>query len=513
VTSRLQPGLILADSQLEREANTYLQRRLIVFYGVAVALAVVLYVVSIPLLAVTDGWSLGLFLAPDKLVHLAAILCTAGVLDILRRRSFRANALVLFDALGLFLAIAACTSIYSMPVIYTMAPHSISGILGLFVVARAVVVPSSAKTTLLLSAPVTLAILIPQLVYGTVYASPGVEYPPEQFPVVIAWHQVTMWLSVGIAALASRINFGLRHQVRKAEQLGQYRLEERLGKGGMGEVFRASHAMLRRPTAVKLIQPDATDPELFHRFEREVRQTSRLSHPNTISIFDYGRTPEGVFYYAMEYLDGADVRQIIERTGPMPPARVIHILTQCCGALREAHDVGLVHRDIKAGNIMVCRSGGEHDVVKVVDFGLVKDLSSTSPSLTQLGMVCGTPETLAPEVLGGEEATGLSDLYSLGVVAYYMLTGISVFDAKSGADYIGHHLHTPPVPLHERLPSVPSDLEAAIHRCLEKVPGSRFADANEFREALAACKDAGLWTQAEAVRWWREQEAAQPALN
>jgi serine/threonine-protein kinase len=506
VTSRLQPGLVLADSQLEREANTYLQRRLIIFYGVSLILAVTLYVVGIPLLAWTEGWTRDLFLAPDKLVHLAAIIGTAAVLDLLRRRTFRANTLVLLDALGLYIAIAACAIIYSM--VYRMAPHAISGILGLFIVARAVVVPCSARTTFLLSAPATLSILIPQLAHGTIYADVDVEYPPEQYPVVIAWHQITVWMSVGIAAIASKINFGLRHQVRKAEQLGQYRLEERIGKGGMGEVFRARHAMLRRPTAVKLIHPDATDPELFHRFEREVRQTSRLSHPNTISIFDYGRTPEGVFYYAMEFLDGADLHEIVEKTGPMPPARVIHVLNQTCGALREAHGVGLVHRDIKAGNIMVCRSGGEHDVVKVVDFGLVKDLRGTSPSLTQLGQVCGTPETLAPEVLGGEESGPLSDLYSLGVVAYYMLTGISVYDAKSGADFIGHHLHTPPVPLRDRLPSVPPDLEAAIHRCLEKVPARRFADANELREALAACKDAGLWTQGQAVDWWRELDAA-----
>jgi serine/threonine-protein kinase len=506
VTSRLQPGLVLADSQLEREANTYLQRRLIIFYGVSLILGASLYVVAIPLQAWKDGWTRELFLAPDKLVHLASVLGIAAVLDQLRRRTFRANALVLLDALGLYIAIAACAIVYAL--VYRMAPHSISGILGLFIVARAVVVPCSAKTTFLLSAPATLSILIPQLAYGTIYADIDVEVLPGQYPVYVIWHQITMWMAVGIAALASRINFGLRHQVRKAEQLGQYRLEERIGKGGMGEVFRARHAMLRRPTAVKLIHPDTTDPELFQRFEREVRQTSRLSHPNTISIFDYGRTPEGVFYYAMEYLDGADLREIIEKTGPMPPARVIHILTQVCGALREAHGVGLVHRDIKAGNIMVCRSGGEHDVVKVVDFGLVKDMSGTSPVLTQLGQVCGTPETLAPEVLGGEEATAASDLYSLGVVAYYMLTGISVYDAKSAADYIGHHLHSPPVPLRDRLPGVPPDLEAAIHSCLEKVPARRMADAHALREALAACKDAGLWTQGEAVEWWRQLEAA-----
>ena len=172
-------------------------------------------------------------------------------------------------------------------------------------------------------------------------------------------------------------------QVRDAQQLGQYKLEEKIGEGAMGEVYRATHAMLRRPTAIKLLRPEIAGEETLRRFEREVQQTSRLSHPNTVSIYDYGHTAEGFFYYAMEYLDGANLEEIVDRTGPMPAARAIYILRQACGALSEAHRAGLVHRDIKSGNILLCRQGGLHDVVKIVDFGLVKDLNLRSLSSSQ----------------------------------------------------------------------------------------------------------------------------------
>jgi serine/threonine-protein kinase len=270
----------------------------------------------------------------------------------------------------------------------------------------------------------------------------------------------------------------------------------------MGEVYRASHAMLRRPTAIKVIQPDATDPEMLRRFEREVRETSRLSHPNTVSIFDYGRTPDGAFYYAMEYLDGADLRRIVERHGPMPPARAIHLLVQACGALGEAHAEGLVHRDLKPSNLMLCRRGGVHDVVKVVDFGLVRDIAA-APELTGTGVLVGTPESMAPEVLRGEPATPSADLYGLGVVGYFLLTGMGIFDAATALELVGHHLHTAPVPPRTRLPAVPADLEAVILRCLEKEPAGRFPDTRALARALAACGDAGGWSEEDAAAWWR----------
>ena len=185
----------------------------------------------------------------------------------------------------------------------------------------------------------------------------------------------------------------------------------------------------------------------------------------------------------------------------MTPARVIHVLQQACGALKEAHDAGLVHRDIKPGNIMLCCVGGEHDVVRVVDFGLVKDVRSTSPSLTQVGFVCGTPETMAPEVLRGEDVTPAADLYALGVVGYFLLTRVSVFDAKSANDYIGHHLHTEPPPLRERDASLPADLEAVLMRCLRKEPGERYASAGKLRAELLLCADAG-WNEEQAAAAW-----------
>ncbi|MHC4550934.1 MAG: serine/threonine-protein kinase [Planctomycetota bacterium] len=506
MTTRPQPGLVLADTKLETEANLYLQRRLIVFYGVTVGLAGFLYVVGTFLMVLVEGWSRRVLLEPSRLVHAAATLSAVVVLLRLRRCTFRAGTLVFLDALGLYIAIGASVSIYALE--YGEGPVTLPAILALFIVARAVVVPCSAATTFLLSLPAPLCMLVVQLAHGTLYVMDGVEIWPEDFFEAVVWNLVVLFLAVCVAAVASRINFGLRHQVREAQRLGQYRLEERIGEGAMGEVYRGKHAMLRRPTAIKLIHPDATDPDMLQRFEREVRETSRLSHPNTIRVFDYGRTPEGVFYYAMEYLDGANLREIVERSGPMPPARVIHALTQVCGALQEAHDTGLVHRDIKPGNIILCQRGGVYDVIKVVDFGLVKDLGAASPALTQVGQICGTPETMAPEVLGGAEATPASDLYAVGVVAYYLLTGTPVFDASSATEFIGHHLHTPPLPLHERIPSVPPDLAAAVHRCLAKDPADRFASARQLKVALERCTDADGWTENDAAAWWQALEAA-----
>jgi serine/threonine-protein kinase len=205
----------------------------------------------------------------------------------------------------------------------------------------------------------------------------------------------------------------------------------------------------------------------------------------------------------MEYLDGLDLRRVVEAKGPLPASRVIHLLEQACGALAEAHAEGLVHRDLKPSNLMACRRGGQHDVVKVVDFGLVRDVAA-APDLTQAGVLCGTPETMAPEVLRGEPATAAADLYALGVIGYFLLTGKPIFDASTAAEIVGHHMHTAPVPPRNRLAAVPPDLEAVILRCLAKEPSERFLDAKALREALLACADAGRWTETDAARWWRD---------
>jgi serine/threonine-protein kinase len=362
---------------------------------------------------------------------------------------------------------------------------------------------------LLLSVPAPMGMLVVQLAYGTQYIAEDLKIWPEDFAEFVIWNQVMLVFAVGIATVASLVNFRLRQKVRAARKLGQYHLEEQIGQGAMGEVHRASHAMLRRPTAIKLIRPDTADPEMLQRFEREVRETSRLMHPNTISIYDYGRAPDGVFYYAMEFLDGPDLRQAVDKTGPMPPARVIHLLCQVTGALREAHETGLVHRDIKPGNLVLCRRGSDQDMIKVVDFGLVRRVGAEAgSSLTAIGEICGTPETLAPEVLLGEPAGPAADLYALGVVAYFLLTGIPVFEAQSAADFVGRHLHTPPPPLRDRDASLPPDLCAAVERCLEKDPARRFESALAFQNELVSCRDAGGWTEKDAAAWWHEMDAA-----
>ena len=281
-----------------------------------------------------------------------------------------------------------------------------------------------------------------------------------------------------------------------ARKLGQYQLEEKLGEGAMGTVYRATHHMLRRPTAVKLLRPELAGEETVARFEREVRQTALLQHPNTINIYDYGRTPDGIFYYAMELLDGADLAHILKTSGPLPPARVIHVLRQVCASLNEAHAAGLVHRDVKLGNIVLCRRAGLHDIAKVLDFGLVKDLRDEGVHLTQVGMLCGTPETIAPEVVCGEPATARSDLYAVGIVGCQLLTGELPFDAPTAGALIAAHMNDEP-----RTPE--GELGALLGRCLAKSPAERPASAAELRDLLGPSD----WSEADAAAWWRNYRA------
>jgi len=295
----------------------------------------------------------------------------------------------------------------------------------------------------------------------------------------------------------ARIIFGL-------QKLGQYTLGEKIGEGGMGVVYKANHALLRRPTAVKLLRPEKAGEDSVLRFEREVQLTSRLSHPNTIAIYDYGRTPDRVFYYAMEYLTGINLTELINGDGPQAEERVIHILAQICGSLAEAHDAGLVHRDIKPGNIMLCVRGGMHDVVKVLDFGLVREVNrSDDTAITNVDSITGTALYLAPEVITvGSTIDARCDLYAVGAVGYYLLTGKPVFPGLTAMDVFSHHLHTEPTPPSERLGRpIGQDLEAIILQCLAKDVSDRPQTAAALRDALCACDAAGRWDQAAARAW------------
>jgi eukaryotic-like serine/threonine-protein kinase len=313
-----------------------------------------------------------------------------------------------------------------------------------------------------------------------------------------------------IATATSRIIRGVRADAPNARRLGQYTLTEKLGEGSMGAVYLARHAMLRRPTAIKLLPPDRSGAESLARFEREVQLTARLTHPNTIRIFDYGRTPDRIFYYAMEYLDGASLADVIAESGPMPPSRVIHILDQIAGALAEAHRVGLIHRDIKPANIFLTEQGGVPDVAKVLDFGLVKQVGatdpheSTLPSISLADSITGTPLYMAPEsITTPAKVDGRTDLYALGAVGYFLLTGQHVFTGRTVLEVCGHHLLTDPTPPSVRLGArLPADLEALILSCLAKEPAKRPADARALQTALRSCRDAGTWREEDACEWF-----------
>ncbi|HMJ09863.1 MAG TPA: serine/threonine-protein kinase, partial [Polyangiaceae bacterium] len=377
--------------------------------------------------------------------------------------------------------------------------------------ARAVIVPSTPRRTLI----VGLAIVLPFIsgTYAFYVHHPSPALPPAWFFTLLAgaWCMA----SIGMSTLASYTIFGLRQRVREATELGQYTLEEKIGEGGMGIVYRARHAMLRRPTAIKLLPPERAGVENLARFEREVQLTSLLTHPNTIAIYDYGRTPDGVFYYAMEFLDGLDLEELVDRDGPQPPGCVAHLLEQIAGALAEAHAAGLIHRDVKPANVLLCERGGMPGVAKVVDFGLVKDVRAEAPALSAVDTVMGTPLYLAPEAIARPGAVDArSDLYSLGALGYFLLTGEHVFEGATVVQVCAHHLHTAPVPPSLRLGQpVPAELEALLLGCLAKDPSQRPQTAFEVCSTLRTLVCREEWTAESAAAWWQRVRAAAASLR
>jgi serine/threonine-protein kinase len=324
-----------------------------------------------------------------------------------------------------------------------------------------------------------------------------------------------LWSVLGttLATITSRVTYGLRKQVAEATELGQYILEDRIGGGGMGEVWRARHRLLIRPAAIKLIRPDgamSSDFELLmRRFEREARATAALKSPHTVQLYDFGATEDGRLYYVMELLDGIDLDTLVRQYGPVPVERVVRILRQVCSSLVDAHANGLVHRDIKPANIVISRAGTTFDFVKVLDFGLVK-LEPTRRSgedalkLTADNSTSGTPAFMAPEVVMGDAQTDHRvDVYALGCVAYWLLTGKLVFEGENAMQIMFHHVQTAPVPPSQRVElPIPAVLDALVMQCLEKEPSRRPAGAEEVRNRLGAVPLGQEWTQARAEQWW-----------
>ena len=336
----------------------------------------------------------------------------------------------------------------------------------------------------------------------------------------LSWVQVIHWSMMELVGCAGAIMGAhlistLRKQVFEARQLGQYRLRKRIGSGGMGDVYLGEHRLLKRPCAIKVIRPGkAADPVSLARFERETQITAQLSHPNTIEVFDHGRTEDGTFYYVMEYLPGLSLSQLVNLHGPLPAARVVYLLRQVCGALREAHGVGLIHRDIKPDNIFSAHRGGRHDVAKLLDFGLVKaKQDSQEPALTQEGTVAGTPSYMSPEQsVGDSEPDVRSDIYSLGAVAYFLLTGRPPFERDTLMKVLIAHARDDVVPPSVIQSDIPDDLEQVVLRCLEKDRGERFQDAESLEAAFARCESNGQWTEHLAKRWWDESNPPSPDM-
>jgi len=309
-----------------------------------------------------------------------------------------------------------------------------------------------------------------------------------------------------VSVYVTRTLYTMRRQLHAASRLGNYVIEGELGKGGMGKVYKAQHSMIRRPTAIKVMEAQAArSPEALARFEREVQLSATLTHPNTITIYDFGRSEDATFYYVMEYLDGVDLQRMVERFGPIPPERTTYILQQVCGSLAEAHSRDIIHRDLKPSNIFLTERGGLHDFVKVLDFGLAKQMRSgpDDVQLTQAGSVFGTPLFMAPETAAEHHVDHRADQYSIGCVAYWMLTGRPPFEGTSPFDVIAQHLKVDPVP-----PSEVSELtinkafDEIVLKCLAKSADDRFQDMDEMARALESLQFESPWNGERAREWW-----------
>lgn len=430
--------------------------------------------------------------------HALGTLIALGMWLVLRqRRVLSEGALLAADLLGTF---CLCASFIGMghwavqPYGYYTAMLAVTHVS----ITRAMVVPSAPRRTLLLGIASFSGFL---LMRATLPETSDMVYMGGRARGVV---EALLWSTAGVAVstVASKVIYGLQKRAKEALQLGQYTLEEKIGQGGMGEIYRARHAMLRRPTAVKLLLGDSNELQL-RRFEKEVQLTARLTHPNTISIYDYGRTPDGVFYYAMELLEGLTLEELVQRHGPLSPSRAIFLLLQVCGALHEAHQVGLIHRDVKPANIFLCRRGELADFVKVLDFGLVRDVKSNEQTTqSNVNLVVGTPLYMSPEaILEPDRVDAATDVYGLGCVAYFLLTGAPPFRGKTVLEVCAHHLHSVAPPPSERA-AVPADLERVIVACLEKSKEARPASARALARALEGCEAAGSWGSAEAEAWW-----------
>jgi serine/threonine-protein kinase len=359
-------------------------------------------------------------------------------------------------------------------------------------------VPTTPRRCLAVTSAIALCPVLVTMVVGVVDGALG------RFAYILG--EMVLWLgiAVALAVYGSYKIAQLQDQAVRAGKFRQYQLIERLGSGGMGEVWLAQHRLLPQRCAIKVIRPErAGDPKTLRRFRREVQAMAKLTHENTVRVFNYGRTQGGQFYYAMEYLPGLSLQQLVDRYGPLPPERTVHLLTQVCSALCEAHGLGLVHRDIKPSNILVCERGGVHDTAKVLDFGLVQEIRRRGRGAGVV--IAGTPAYMSPEqALGNGSFDSRGDLYSLGAVGYFALTGRPPFERADDLLVCRAQIEDRPTPLAEQRSDIPADVADVIMCCLEKAPMDRYTDARSLKRALSQCRCASHWSEERAEEWWRD---------
>ncbi len=508
----IKPGFVSTEAGQTTDSREFLQQRVAAF-GRTVAVILLLSLIGRLLLGVAFGYLRGEVAHASFWAHAVSWIPVACVWLICRSRPLQTRTIQIVEGIGLVLTSIALVAMGANLPAAAGAATTTAYSLSFGLIARAIFVPSTARHTtwlgLAIGIPLVVAVYLNFLTvdldvwnshgFFRVIEDRSTLARSQSIQIGFAWSLTTL-----LAAWATRVIYGLRKDVRDAKKLGQYMVEEKLGEGGMGTVYRAQHGLLKRPTAIKLLSPERNAPEDIDRFRREVQMTAKLRHPNTVTIYDYGCTEDGTFYYAMELLDGVTLLEIVQADGQLPESRVIHIMRQCAMALHEAHAIGLVHRDIKPNNIMMTQQGGAHDVTKVLDFGLVKNVDSkVDTTKTWTEAIIGTPRFMSPEqILDPPSVDARSDLYALGAVGYYLLTGRFVFEGTNPIEICAQHLSAipePPSAVVER--DINSDLERIIMRCLEKKRDNRPASAAEIAEQLHGLP-IDRWSQPHAAQWW-----------
>jgi tRNA A-37 threonylcarbamoyl transferase component Bud32 len=496
------------------EARTFYQQRVAAFGLIIAATGIIGFLFRIAI-GVSSGTLLQQADNPSYWLHLAAIIPCVGIWLICRRGSLSLNTVIVVETVGILLA-----SIAYIGMGMTIPPEVGADVITAFALsfaffARAVFVPSTARHTALLGVAVGVPLIAMMFrhyldVDAEMWRRVGYDTRGfEQSGIAVSSAlMTTMWwtLTVGLSSLACYVIHNLRTEVKSIRSLGQYQLEEKLGEGSMGVVYRATHGMLKRPTAVKLLRPELGGPEMLERFRREVQLTAKLTHSHTVTIYDYGRTPDALFYYAMELVDGPSLQEVVDATGPQPVPRVVRILRDAALALDEAHCIGLIHRDVKPSNIMLARQGGVLDVVKVLDFGLVKHVHETDdPGHTDTRSIKGTPHYMSPEAIENPHTVDArSDIYALGAVGYCLLAGRPVFEGSNFFQVCAQHVQAAPAPLSEVCAEpIPEGLERIILACLAKSQDERPKSAQALADSLDQL-DIPPWTRADAGRWWAE---------